>query len=70
MCIYIYILYISVYIYIFPTANLLGFNLGDRGLVTQKCQSPKKRHSPGTGRWNLSLSGFKARLCIKHSRLL
>ena len=32
----------------FPTANLLGFNLWGRGLVTQKCHAPKNRSSLGT----------------------
>ena len=41
---------------ILPTANLLGFNLWGRGLVTWKC-TPRKNPGPC---WNLSLLGCKA----------
>ena len=43
----------------FPTANLLGFNLWGRGLVTQKC-TPRKTGAVLEPCWNLSLLDCKA----------
>jgi hypothetical protein len=45
----------------FPTANLLGFNLWGRGLVTRKC-APRKNGTVLEPCWNLSLLGCKAGL--------
>ena len=41
---------IYTYIYIFPTANLLGFNLWGRGLVTRVFARPEKTEQS----WNLA----------------
>ena len=34
--------------HLFPTANLLGFNLWGQGVVTRKCTPQKNGNSPGT----------------------
>ena len=44
---------------LFPTANLWGFNLWCRGLVTKKCM-PRKTGTVLEPCWNLSLLGCKA----------
>ena len=46
-CLHVLLLYFPSY---FPTANLLGFNLWDRGLVARKCMPPKKMEQS----WNLA----------------
>ena len=51
----------SLYSSIFPKANLLGFNLWGRGLVTRKC-TPRKTGTVLEPCWNLSLLGCKVGL--------
>ena len=54
--------YRSIFIYI-PKANLLGFSLWGRGLVTRKC-TPRKTGTVLEPCWKLSLLGCKAGLYI------